>query len=162
MTLEFRPFISDHNAVFCVLNDTTVYNDKHSYIKRNFCKRDISKFCKFLKIELWNDIYYSGTQEAFTEFQRLINSHFDKSFKKQTFTLTYKNRYPWMINSLRTKITGKNKLGLKSMKKNRHYRIIDYKRKRNQLISELRNTEIIYYSNQLEIHKNDSKNHGKY
>ena len=89
-----RPFISDHNAVFCVLNDTTVCNDKHSYIKRNFCKRDISKFCKFLKNELWNDIYYSGTQEAFTEFQRLINSHFDKSFMKQTFTLTYKNRYP--------------------------------------------------------------------
>ena len=58
---------------------------------------------------------YSGTQEDFTEFQRLINSHFNKSFKKQTFTLTYKNRYPWMTNSLRTKITEK-KLGLKSMK----------------------------------------------
>ena len=47
-----RPFISDHNAVFCVLNDTTVFNDKHAYIKRNFCKRNISKFCKFLKNEL--------------------------------------------------------------------------------------------------------------
>ena len=34
-----------------------------------------------------------------------------------------------------------------------------YKRKRNHLISELRNTEIIYYSNQLEIHKNGTKNH---
>ena len=65
-----RPFISDHNAVFCVLNDTTVFNDKHAYIKRNFCKRNISKFCKFLKNELWNNIYYSGTQEAFTEFQQ--------------------------------------------------------------------------------------------
>ena len=107
-----RPFISDQNAVFCVLNDTTVCNDKHSYIKHNFCKRDISKFCKFLKNELWNDIFYSGTQEAFTEFQRIINSHFDMSFKKQTFTLTYKNRYPWMTNSLRTKITEK-KTGLK-------------------------------------------------
>ena len=32
-----------------------------------------------------------------------------------------------------------------------------YKSKRNELISELRNTEIIYYSNQLEIHNNDSK-----
>ena len=153
-----RPFISDHNAVFCVLNDTTVFNDKHSYIKRNFCKRNISKFCKFLKNELWNNIYYSGTQEAFTEFQRIIIYHFNKSFNKQTFTLTYKNRYPWMTNSLRTKIAEKNKLGLKSIK---NPDIIElnrlYKRKRNQLISELRNTEIIYYINQLEIHKNDSK-----
>ena len=32
-----------------------------------------------------------------------------------------------------------------------------YKRKRNQLIYELRNSEIIYYRNQLEIHTNDSK-----
>ena len=99
-----KSFISDHNAVFCVLNDTTVFNDKHTYIKHNFCKRPISKFCKFLKNELWNNIYYSGTQEAFTEFQLLINNHFNKRFNKQTFTLTYKNRYPWMTNSLHTKI----------------------------------------------------------
>ena len=62
-----------------------------------------------------------------------------------------------MNNSLRQKIE-KNKLGLKALKHpdaielNKHY-----KRKRNKLISELRNTEIIYYSNQLEIHNNDSK-----
>ena len=39
---------------------------------------------------------------------------------------------------------------------NRHYR-----KKRNELISELRSTEINYYSNQFEIHKNDSKNSWK-
>ena len=88
--------------------------------------------------------------------------YFDKSFKKHTFTLTYKNRHPWMTNLLRNKIAEKNKLGLKALKSpddielNGHY-----KRKRNELISELRNTEIIYYSNQLEIHKNDSKNSWK-
>ena len=63
-----------------------------------------------------------------------------------------------MTNSLRQKIADKNKLGFKALKHpdaielNKHY-----KRKRNELISELRNTEIIYYSNQLEIHNNDSK-----
>ena len=151
-----RPFISDHNAVFCVLNDTTLFNDKHAYIKRNFCKRTFSKFCKFLKNELWNNIYYSGTHEAFTEFQRLINNHFNKGFNKQTFTLTYNNRYPWMTNSLRTKIAEKTKLDLKSIKNTNNIELNRlYKRKRNQLISEFRNTEIIYYSNQLEIHKND-------
>ena len=102
-------------------------------------------------------MYYSGTQKAFTEFQGIINSYFDKSFQKQTFTITYKNRYPWMTNSLRQKIAEKNKLGLKALKHpdaielNKHY-----KRKSNILISELRNTEIIYYSNQLEIHNNNS------
>ena len=118
-----RPFISDHNAVFCVLNDTTVFNDKHVYIKRNFCKRNISKLCTFLKNKLWNNIYYSGTQESFTEFQRLINNDFNKSFNKQTFTVTYKNRYPWMTNSLRTKIAGKKQIGLKIHQKSKQYRI---------------------------------------
>ena len=119
---------------------------------------NISKFRKYLKNESWHNIYYSGTQKAFTEFQRSINSYFDKSFQKQTFTTTYKNRYPWMTNSLRQKIAEKNKLGLKALKHpdaielNKHY-----KSKRNELISELRNTDIMYYSNQLEIHNNDSK-----
>ena len=35
--------------------------------------------------------YYSGTQEAFTAFQRLIDYYFNKNFNKQTFTLTYTN-----------------------------------------------------------------------
>ena len=47
-----RPFISDHNTVFCVSNDTTVFNDKHAYINRHFCSRNITKFGKFLKNEL--------------------------------------------------------------------------------------------------------------
>ena len=67
------------------------------------------------------------------------------------------------MNWLRNNIAEKNKLGLKALKSpddielNKHYR-----RKRNEPISELRNTEIIYYSNQLEIHKNDFKKLGKY
>ena len=104
-------------------------------------KETSPNFVNFLMNEVWNNIYYSGTREAFTEFQRLINNHFNKSFNKQTFTLTYKNRYPWMTNSLRTKIAEKNKLGLKSIKNPNNIELNRlYKRKRNHLISELRNT----------------------
>ena len=155
----FRPYISDHNAIFCVLYDTTVFNDQHSCIKRNFCSFFFSQnFGKYLTNEAWANIYYSGTQEVFTEFQEIINTYFDKSFNKEVFTLIYKNCYPWMTNSLRNKL----KLGFKALKHldaielNRHYR-----KKINELISELRNIEIIYYSNQFEIHKQDSKNSWK-
>ena len=45
-----RPYISDHNAIVCVLYDTTVSNDQHSSIKPNFCrKKHISIVCKYLK-----------------------------------------------------------------------------------------------------------------
>ena len=64
-----RPYISDHNAIICVLYDTTVSNDQHSCIKRNFCKKNFSIVRKYLKNESWDTIYYSSTQETFTEFQ---------------------------------------------------------------------------------------------
>ena len=78
-----RSYISDHNAILCVLYDTTVSNDQNSCIKRNFCrKKNISKFCKYLKNESWDNIYYSCTQEAFTEFQGLINSYFENCMQQ--------------------------------------------------------------------------------
>ena len=33
---NLRPYISDHNAILCVLHNTTVDNDQHSCIKRHF------------------------------------------------------------------------------------------------------------------------------
>ena len=54
-------------------------------------EKNISKFWKYLTNETWANIYYSGTQEAFTEFHEIINTYFYKSFKKEAFTLTYKN-----------------------------------------------------------------------
>ena len=106
--------------------------------------------------ESWGNIYYLSTQEAYTYFQTLIDYYFKESFIKQAVTITYRNRYPWMTNSLRTKITEKNKLGLQALKKPNNKELNKtYKTCRNEIISELRNTEIKYYSNELELHKND-------
>ena len=55
--------------------------------------------------ESWGNNYYRTTQEAYTYFQTLIDYYFKESFKKQAATITYRNRYPWMTNSLRNKIT---------------------------------------------------------
>ena len=65
--------------MFSINNDNN-NNDQNSCIKRNFGrKKNISKFCKYIKNESWDNIYYSSTQEAFTEFQGLINSYFEKA-----------------------------------------------------------------------------------
>ena len=61
-----------------------------------------------------------------------------------------------MTNSLRTKITNKNKLGIQALRNPTNKELNKtYKTSRNEIISELRNTEIKYYSNELELHKND-------
>ena len=78
-----RPYISDHNAICCVFYDTTVSNYQNSCIKRNFCRKNIKKIRKYLKNESWDNIYYSSTQEAFTEFQGLINSYFEKASRNR-------------------------------------------------------------------------------
>ena len=57
--------------------------------------------------ESWGNNYYLSTQEAYTYFQTLIDYYFKESFKKQAVIITYRNRYPWMNNSLRNKITEK-------------------------------------------------------
>ena len=62
--------------------------------------------------------------------------------------MTYQNRYPWMTNEMRTRITTKNKLGYKVFLNPEDI-------KRNRLISDLKNIEIDYYSNELEINKYD-------
>ena len=106
--------------------------------------------------ESWGNIYYLSTQEAYTYFQTLIDYYFKERFIKQAVTITYINCYPWMTNSLRTKITEKNKLVLQALKKPNNKELNKtYKTCRNEIISELRNTEIKYYSNELELHKND-------
>ena len=67
---------------------------------------------------------------------------------KQIYTITYKNRYPWMTNELRDKILQKktNKLG----------------QLKNEITSAIRNTEIIFYSIELETHKMILVNRGTF
>ena len=68
----------------------------------------------------------------------------------------YKQKHNMMTNSLRTKITNKNKLGIQALRNPTNKELNKtYKTSRNEIISELRNTEIKCYSNELELHKND-------
>ena len=70
--------------------------------------------------------------------------------------MTYQNRYPWMTNDLRTRITTENKLGYDVFRNPENINLKnEYKQKRNRLISDLRNMEIEYYSNELELNKSD-------
>ena len=39
-----RPYISDHNAIFCMSNNITLNKRSHTYYKRNFSNKNISTF----------------------------------------------------------------------------------------------------------------------
>ena len=74
----------------------------------------------------------------------------------QTYPITYRNRYPWMTNELRAKIMEKNKLGQQVAKNTNDLKLCKlYKQLKNEVTSTIRNTEITFYSNEFETHKND-------
>ena len=62
-----------------------------------------------------------------------------------------------------TRITTKNKLGYDVFLNPENINLKnEYKLKKNRILSDLRNMEIDYYSNEIEINKYDIKKHGKF
>ena len=69
--------------------------------------------------------------------------------------MTYKNRYPWLSAALRTQIKLKNAKHKEALKSNDQSVKDDYNNIKRELHSSLRNSEISYYSNQLDLHRLD-------
>ena len=85
-----------------------------------------------------------------------MNTVFNTVFPEIKFTVTYTNRYPWLTNALRKSITVKNNLSTLSVLEPANGSLkIQYKSYKNKLPSLLRNAELAYYSNKLEINKSD-------
>ena len=130
-------------------------NKQKTVIKINLCDRNVAQFICYLTNETWDIVYGDGVQKALAWFQGLIDLLFDKCFPKQSHILTYQNRYKWMTNILRTQISKRKKLWSPASCNPDNFNLKnEYKQRRNSLISDLRNAEIEYYSNELDIHKN--------
>ena len=64
-------------------------------MKKSFCDRNIANFKQRIIHESWDFAYKSNDlQTAFSKFQGVIDLHLNTNFKKRTFTMNYKNRYP--------------------------------------------------------------------
>ena len=100
--------ISDHYAIFCISNTIKMTVDKQTITKRNFSRKAISRFTKYVRGQSWISLDSLDAQNAFSWYQRVIDLHFEEHFPKQTITMNYKNRLPWLTESfvlkLRTKI----------------------------------------------------------
>ena len=77
--------------------------------------------------------------------------HFNTNFKLHTFTRTY----PWMTEALRTQIKLKNSTHKHYLKSNNIEVLKSYRDTKRILHSSLRNAEIKYFGDQLELNSND-------
>ena len=100
--------ISNHKGIFCIDNNTLLSKKMFWYLKEIFVKINILKFIFNIHKETWDWLHYLSVQSAFRRFSGVIVQHFENSFPKQTFRLTYKTRLPWMTPDLRHKICAKN------------------------------------------------------
>ena len=148
---------SDHFPIFAILKNVSREKNDNTVVKIIFCQKNIAKFNKYLKHADWNQVYSSNdTSESYTLFHTIVNTVFNTVFPEIKYTVTYKNRYPWLTNALRKSITVKNNLSTLSVLEPANVSLkIQYKSYKNKLTSLLRNAELAYYSNKLEINKSD-------
>ena len=148
--------ISDHYGIFCIDNDCNLNNDKVQIVKRSFTLKNIANFKNYLQNVTWDFVYLSDDIEsAYQRFQGVLDQLLNTNFKKQTYTMNYNNRHPWMTAALRAQIKQKNKLHSLAISSRDDKIMDDYKETKKNLQSALRNSEITYFSNQLDIHRND-------
>ena len=125
-------------------------------MKRSFCDRNIANFKQCILHESWDFVYESNDlQTAFSRFQGVIDLHLNTNFKKRTFTMNYKNRYPWITEALRKKIKCKNQLHAIAVSSHDDNIMKEYKEAKKVLHSALRNSVTSYFGDQLEINKHD-------
>ena len=154
-----RVNISDHYGIFCVNNSSKIPNKNTQIVKRSFCDRNIANFNECLLRESWDFVYLSSDlHSAFSRFQGVIDLHLNTNFKKRTFMMNYKNRYPWITEALRKKIKNKNQLhriAIYCVLSHDDNVMNEYKEAKKILHSTLRNSAIAYFGGQLEINKGD-------
>ena len=151
--------ISDRYRIFCVNNSSKIQNKNTQIVKRSFCDRNIANFKKRLLQESWDFVYESSDlHSAFSRFQGVIDLHLNTNFKKRTFMMNYKNRYPWITEALRNKMKNKNQLHRIAISSHDENIMNEYKEAKKTLHSTLRNSAIAYFDDQLEINKGDLTN----
>ena len=70
--------------------------------------------------------------------------------------MSYKSRLPWLTGQLRTQIKEKNAMHIQVLLNPSDQLLnLKYKKTRNELTSTLRNTELKYFSDELELNKSD-------
>ena len=141
--------ISDHKGIYCIDNNTSLSKKDVLISTRNFSKRNILKFTFNIHKEKWDFVHNLPVQSAFRQFLGVIVQHFENSFPKRTFTLTYKTRLPWMTPDLRQQTCEKNAMYKATLSGPQNKELlIGYKKNKNSLHSQLKKT-LKYFTTQM-------------
>ena len=147
--------LTDHFPIFAINTRLrgSQYNEK-STTKRNYCQRNVNEFCSHIRNTDWSDVIQTTEcQESYNKFHNKLHALYSSCFPIESAVRGYKNRKPWLSNSLKTSIKRKNHLFV-CMKKNPTVENTqEYKNYHRQLRSLLRAAEKQHYDHLFKNHK---------
>ena len=149
---------SDHYPVFTIRNDNEPPKRKTHIMKRNHSYKNIASFKKCVNKINWNTFNsILSIQPAFTLFMNIIVDIFKECFPTESTKINYKNRNPWINESLKSEIQVRDKLFVQSKKHPTQENKNNYKRYKNMNLSKQRKAERDYYREQFNLHQTDLK-----
>jgi hypothetical protein len=142
--------ISDHFPIFCIQTDKNENNTIEYITKRNFNNENINKFIHDLNDTDWHEVYnINEAQAAFSYFYNKYCTLFNKNFPIKKIKKGYKNRKPWLSESIKNAIIKKNKLYVQTKRDPSNINISNYKNYKSNLNRVLRYLERNYYQDLL-------------
>ena len=150
--------ITDHLPIFLIDYSSNKAAAPTYIKKRTFSQENMDKFNNLLHLENWEDICRTqDTQGAYSLFLNKYCSIYDTCFPWKTIKNGYRNRKPWLSDSLKKQIRIKNQLYRQYKRTDDANIHIIYKRFRNKLNGLLFKAEKEHYSKVLNENKNNIK-----
>lgn len=150
--------ITDHLPIFHLDYSSNVSKEADYFMKRVYSPANKERFVNSLSSENWESVLNTeNPQQAYSLFLTKYLAIYDTCFPVKTIKSGYKNKKPWLSESLKKQIKIKNKL-YRLSRQNNDSNIKDlYKQFRNKLHRSIFKAEKEYYSKCLVENKNNIK-----
>ena len=143
--------VSDHCPVFCISPFSILTHETDKYItKRIFNECNKARFVEILNECDWSEcLNQTQCQPAFSLFYNQYTTYFNQCFPPTKIKIGYRNRKPWLTETLKKSITYKNKLYRKYIKSKSPADKETYHNYKRCLRTLLRQAERAHYDHQL-------------
>ena len=149
--------ITDHFSVFMSLKPNTVPNNEECMKIWNYNINTINKYQKLInEMECLPNVNNS-TQIMYTTLNEKLSLAHNVSFSRQAKKITYKNKLPWINETLRSRIREKNKMYIKWVKYRTQFNFRNYKRYKSTVNKELNCAKRKFYDNKIKRAFNSNK-----
>ena len=151
--------ITDHYPIFHVaeLPDKAT-NTEEYYFRRNMTEKNYSLFQDLISNYDWTKVTNITTcKNAFGQFYSIVKNLFNQAFPICKNKKTYRNRLPWLCDSLKKLIKLKNKLYVLANKHDTLYNKTRYLKFKRSLRIAMLSAEKKYYNDLIMTYKGNSK-----